>query len=311
MVVGTAGYVVLGLSLLDAFYQTVTTVSTVGFREVGQVDAAFKVFTIVLILTGAGTVLYTLSVLLETLIEGRLTDHLWRRRMEREIAGLQGHVIVCGWGRLGRTITADLLGAGQSVVVVDRDDRVEGSPAPFVVGDATDDAVLAAAGIDRAGTLIAALDTDADNLYVILSARSHRPDLFLISRAKLETAEPKLRQAGADRVVNPQLLGGSRIAAMTLQPNVSEFLEVVMHEADLEFRLAEITIGATSGLGGHSLRDAHLRDRTGAMVLAIRDATGAFLTNPDPDTLLGSGQIMIAIGTTAQLDALRAEAGET
>ncbi|HEY5155482.1 MAG TPA: potassium channel protein [Acidimicrobiales bacterium] len=310
MVVGTAGYVVLGLSLLDAVYQTVTTVSTVGFREVGEVDAAFKVFTILLILTGAGTVLYTLSVLLETLIEGRLTDHLWRRRMEREIAGLQGHVIVCGWGRLGRTITADLLRAGQSVVVVDRDPRVESSPAPFVVGDATDDAVLDAAGIDRASTLIAALDTDADNLYVILSARSHRPELFLIARAKLETAEPKLRQAGANRVVNPQLLGGARIAAMTLQPNVSEFLDVVMHEAELEFRLAEVEIAATSVLAGHSLRETHLRDRTGAMVLAIREASGAFLTNPDPDTRVGVGQVLIAIGTTAQLDALRAEAGE-
>ena len=174
-----------------------------------------------------------------------------------------------------------------------------------MVGDATDDEVLAAAGIDRAGTLIAALDTDADNLYVILSARSRRPDLFLITRAKLESAEPKLRQAGADRVVNPQLLGGARIAAMTLQPNVAEFLDIVMHDAGLEFRLAEVVVAESSGLAGHSLRDGRVRDRTGAMVLAIRESSGEFLTNPSPDTVLTAGQVLIAIGTDGELEAVR------
>ena len=307
-VVGTVGYMALGLALLDALYQTVTTVSTVGFGELGQVTGAWKIFTIVLVLLGAGSVLYTITVLFETLVEGTLTDHFWRRRMEREIAELHDHVIVCGWGRLGRAITADLVRADRDVVVIDRDPVVEQAPTPWVCGDATSDAVLAAAGLDRAATLVAALDSDADNLYVVLSARSVRPDLFLIARAKLESAEPKLRQAGADRVVNPHLIGGNRMAALTLQPHVAEFLDVVMHEGDLEFRLAELTVGVGSTLDGASLRQAHLRDRTGAMVLAIREPSGAFITNPQADTTLAPGQVLIAIGTSEQLAALGAVA---
>ena len=145
VVAGTVGYVLLGLSLLDAIYQTVTTVSTVGFREVGDSTAPWKVFTMVLILVGAGTVLYTLTMTLETLIEGRVTDHLRRRRMSREIDQMSGHIVVCGWGRIGRRAAADLAAAGRQVVVVDRDERVTDAQVPFVVGDATADEVLAAA----------------------------------------------------------------------------------------------------------------------------------------------------------------------
>ncbi|MBI2703958.1 MAG: potassium channel protein [Actinobacteria bacterium] len=303
---------VLGLGALDALYQTVTTVGTVGFREQGEADADWKIFTIVLILLGVGIVIYTTTILIETLIEGRLTDHLWRRRMQRDIAALQGHTIVCGCGRLGRTIVMVLENASADVVVVDNDERkLRELNVPFVEGDATDDAVLAAAGLGLAGTLVTGVSTDADNLYVTLSARSARPDLFIVARARTETAEPKLRRAGADRVVNPQFLGGSRIAAMTLQPNVSEFLDVVMHEDNLLFRLQEFDLGPGSPLAGRSLRDAQVRDQTGALVLALRDPTGEFLTNPPPETVLEVGQVLIAIGTPEQLlalDAARASA---
>jgi voltage-gated potassium channel len=191
------------------------------------------------------------------------------------------------------------------VVVVDRDpERVAVVSGPVVEGDATDDQVLRRAGIERARALVAALSADTDNLYVTLSGRSMRPDLFIVARARVEAAEPKLTQAGADRVVNPQYIGGARIAAMVNQPHVAEFLDVVMHDGSLEFRLAEIQIPAGSKLAGRSLRDTHIRDRTGALVLAMRDSTGAFHTNPGPDTIVASGLVLIAIGTESQLAAL-------
>lgn len=309
--IGTSGYLMLGLSPLDAIYQTVITISTVGYEEMGEPateHAAYRPFTIVLILSGVGTAFYTLGVLLESLVEGRLTDQLWRRRMERSIAAMSDHVIVCGWGRVGQTIAHDVANAGKDVVVIEIDpDRIPDIDLPFIEGDATDDAVLSAASIERASALVAAIDTDAANLYITLSGRSARPDLFIVARARIEAAEAKLSQAGANRVVNPQHIGGERIAAMILQPSVADFLDVVMHDAGLEFRLAEVAVAAGSSLAGQSLRDAHLRDRTGALVLAMRDGSGGFRTNPTPETLIQPGEVLIAIGTPEQLAALRQE----
>ena len=309
--VGVVGYRVIGLSWLDALYQTVVTVATVGYREVGveaDPSAAYRLFTMFLVLSGVGTALYTLGVLLETLVEGTLTDQLWRRRMQRNIAEMRDHVIICGWGRVGRRIARDIAGSGREVVVVENNpDRTSEIEMAFVEGDATDDAVLAAAGIANAGALVAALDTDAANMYVTLTGRSARPDLFIVARARLESAEAKLTQAGADRVVNPQHIGGGRIAALVLQPAVADFLDVVMHDGSLEFRLAEVAVEAGSPISGQSLRDAHIRDRTGALVLAMRGADGEFQTNPPPDTLIQAGEVLIAVGTAAQLKSLRAE----
>jgi voltage-gated potassium channel len=190
-------------------------------------------------------------------------------------------------------------------VVIDRDStRVADAPLPAVVGDATEDRVLEAAGLRRARALVAALDGDAANLFVTLSARSLCPDLFIVARARVEESEEKLRRAGADRVVNPQSIGGARIAAFVLQPHVTEFLDVVMHDRGLEFRLEEILVPRGSSTAGMSIRDAHLRDRTGALVLALREEDGNFITNPSPDTALHAGQILIAIGTPTELEAL-------
>lgn len=309
VVAGTVGYVILGFSLLDALYQTVTTVTTVGFREVEPLTATGQVFTIVVILVGVGTALYTFTLLIEAVIEGQLQDLLGRRRMERQITRMSGHVIVCGWGRVGRSIAEYVSGAGQGVVVVDKDpDRIATVPHPAVLGDATDDKVLRDAGIERARVLVTALTTDADNLFVTLSGRSMRRDLFIVARARVETSEDKLAQAGADRVVNPQSIGGKRMAAFVLQPHVAEFLDVVMHDGTLEFRLEEVAVPDGSPLAGASLRDAHIRDHTGALILAMRDEAGRFTTNPVPETVLRAGQILIAIGTETQLAALAAAA---
>lgn len=310
VVAGTVGYVLFGFPLLDALYQTVTTVTTVGFREVRSFDARLKAFTIALILVGVGTALYTFGVLLEALVEGQLRDMFGRRRMDREIAKMSGHVIVCGWGRVGHSIASFVQASGHDVVVVDRDpERYEQVPYPRVLGDVTDDATLLAAGIERARVLVGALNTDADNLYMTLSGRALRPDLFIIARARTDSSEAKLLRAGADRIVNPQRIGGQRMAAFALQPHVAEFLDVVMHDGSLEFRLEEVAVPDGSPLAGSSIRDAHIRDRTGALVLALRDGDGVFTTNPPPETVIEPGQILIAIGTLSQLNALTAAAG--
>jgi voltage-gated potassium channel len=310
MVAGTVGYLLLGFTVLEALYQTVTTVTTVGFREVRPLSDAGMVFTIVLILFGVGTALYALGVLIQTLVEGDLHDVFGRRRMERKIADIPEPVIVCGWGRVGRAIAKEVADAGAEPVVVDRDEaRLETSPYPTVAGDATDDQVLRRAGLDRARALVAALDSDAGNLFVTVSARALRPDLFIVARVRVDESVEKLRRGGADRVVNPQSIGGARMAAFVLQPHVTEFLDVVMHDRDIEFRLEEVSVAPGSTIVGATLREAQIRDRTGALVLALRDEAGAFSTNPSPDVRLDRGQVLIAIGTPDELGKLADLAG--
>lgn len=302
---GTVGYMAFGFGLLDAVFQTVSTVTTVGFSSPHPLDAAAKGFTIVLILVGVGTALYTFSVALELLIEGHMRDLVRRRRMAHDIDRMEKHVIVCGWGRVGREVARFLSHAGREVVVIDRDAaRLAEVPYPQVCGDVTDDEVLLQAGIERAATLVAALDTDADNLYVTVAGRSMRPDLQIIARARSDSSEPKLVRAGADRVVNPQELGGDRMASFVIQPHVVDFVDVVMHDGSLKFRLGELAIPADSTLAGNSLRSAHLRDRTGALVLAIRRPDGTFLTNPSPEAAIEAGDVLISVGTEEQLAAL-------
>jgi voltage-gated potassium channel len=303
---GSIGYVALGFGMLDAVYQTVTTITTVGFREVHPLGTAGKIFTIVLILAGVSTALYAFSVVLETLVEGHLRRHFERRRMERNIARMTGHTIVCGWGRVGRAVGDYLSGLGADVVVVDLDAaRVAETPYPALIGDVTDDDVLRKAGLIRARALVAAINTDAENVYVTLSARELRPDLVIVARARTEESEPKLMRAGATRVVNPQRIGGQRIAAAALQPNVVEFLDVVIHDGSLEFRLEEVSIRPGSRLAGRTLHEAEIGDRTGALVLAIRHRDGVFLANPPIQTPLEVGHVLIAIGTGLQLSALQ------
>ncbi|MFN8051258.1 MAG: potassium channel protein [Acidimicrobiales bacterium] len=305
VVIGTVGYWALGFTPVNALYQTVTTVSTVGFREVQPLSTTGQYFTMALILLGVSATLYAFSVLIETLIEGRLLDHFGRRRMERTINTMRDHVVICGWGRVGRSIAAEVAAAGRDLVVIDTDEeRLADCEHPTVLGDATQDAVLNAAGIQRASSLVAAVDVDASNSFITLSARALAPDLFIVARARGLDSEKKLRRAGADRVVNPQNIGGARMAAFVLRPHVAEFLDVVMHEQYLEFRLEELTVGTGSAIANKSLRDAHIRDQTGALVLALRDPEGAFLSNPPSTTVLEPGHVIIAIGTGDELAVL-------
>jgi voltage-gated potassium channel len=305
LVIGTVGYLALGFHLLDAVFQTISTITTVGFTSPHPLDAGDKAFTIFLILGGVGTTLYAFSAVLELLVDGHMRSRVRRRRVDRAIERMNRHVIVCGWGRVGSEVARFLVNAGWEVVVVDRDpERLADVLYPTVLGDVTDDDVLRRAGIERAATLVAALDTDADNLYLTVAGKSLRSDLQIIARARSQSSELKLTRAGADRVVNPQQLGGDRMASFVTQPHVVDFVDVVMHDGSLLFRLGETVIAADSSLAGQSLRSTHLRDETGALVLAIRRPDGGFVTNPTPEESLLAGDVLISVGTDDQLRAL-------
>lgn len=309
--VGTIGYTLLGLELIDAVYMTIITITTVGYREIVGDDptSVEKVFTMGIIVTGVSTVLYTFTLGVQVVVEGQLREFVGRRRMDKQIGSMHGHTIVCGLGRVGRAVVDDLEKAGKQVVVIDiDDDRVRTRTSPTVVGDATLDTTLCAAGIERAAALVAALEGDAENLFVTLSSRAIRDDLFIVARARQEESVAKLERAGADRVVNPQELGAARMASFVARPHVAEFVDVVMHERSLEFRMQEIAIDERSPLDGVSVRDADLRQRAGVLVLAIRRPDGGFAVNPDPDTLIEAGQVIIAVGTDHDLSRFEAVA---
>lgn len=299
---GTLGYWAFGLSLLDAAYQTITTVTTVGFRELQEFGVAEKWFTMVLIVVGVSTVLYTFTLAVQTVVEGQLRDFVGRRRMDREISKMKGHTVVCGWGRVGRAVAHDLERSGQGVVVVDMNPaRVANIEHPVVLGDATLDSTLKEAGIERASSLIACLEGDAENLFVTLSGRSINPALFIVARARQDESVPKLENAGADRVVNPQELGAARMSSFVVRPHVAEFVDVVMHERSLEFRMQEFDVPPHSHLAGKTLREANLREESGALVLALRSPDGEFSTNPRGETRIEPHHIIIAVGTDEDL----------
>ena len=307
-VFGTVGYLFLGFTLLEAVYQTVTTVATVGFREVQPLSTAGMIFTIVLIVVGVGTVLYNLGVILETVTEGQLRQHLERRRRDRRIAALRGHVIICGYGRVGRAATDFLASAGHEVVVVDTDrGRVPDHPPDIqhLIGDVNEDRVLRDAGLEHARAVVVALHNDADTVYATLSARAMRPDVVIVARARTTDSKAKLHLAGATRAVNPQRIGGRRLAVFALQPHVAEFFDVVMHDESIDWRVEQVPVAAGSSVAGQSIAGLRLRERTGALLLAVRRSSdGVLEPNPPDDLVVPAGAVLIALGTQAELDAL-------
>jgi len=309
LLVGTIGYILLGVGPLDALYATVFTVTTVGFKEIETFGPGEKIFTIGLMLVGTGTVLYALTLLMASVVEGHVGSLMGRRRMQREIDGLSGQAIVCGYGRVGKAAAHELARSGQDVVVVEvNEERLTGCPYLSVLGNASSDAVLRQAGVERAATLVATLDNDADSLYVTLSSRALNDKLLVIARARTDDAEKKFTLAGADRVVNPQRLGGDRIAAFALQPHVVDFLDVAMHDAGMEFRLEDVEVHDGATLAGSTVRATREREGGGALLLALRGSDGQFVNNPPPDRILEPGDVLIVVGTVAQLGSLRAGA---
>lgn len=307
LMLGSVAYMVLGLDPFEALYQTLITVTTVGFAEIGDdIGIEYRVVTSLLIVGGVGVALYTIGAAFEAIIEGRIAEQLGRTRMQKVLDRMEGHIIVCGWGQVGRAIGRALRSQGEDVVIIDQsEDIIQLAGFPALAGDATDDRVLRRAGIERARGLVIALDSDADCTYVTLSGRSMNPDLFIVTRANGPTAEPKLRQAGADKVVNPHEIGGARMAAFMTQPNVADFLGEAMHDEQLAVELHEVVVTERSALDGITLDESRLVAETGVTVLAIRRADGTFDHHPSAATRVSAGDVPIVLGTAEQLQTLR------
>ena len=239
MAVGVIGLMFIeGWSFLDALYMTVITMSTVGFKEIHPLTTEGKVFIIILIVLGVGSFFYIVTVTAEYIISGHLKGVIGRKRMKKEIDALNNHYIICGFGRVGEQVAGVLNSERKPLVIVDNNpdalQQCNSLGYLFVEGDASNDEVLKEAGIFKAKGLVSAIDSDADNVYVTLSAKGIRDDIFVVARANLEGAEHKLRKAGANRVISPYSIGGRRLASLLLRPAVVEFMDVVMHNAEIE-----------------------------------------------------------------------------
>ena len=303
---GTAGYVAVGLGPFDALYQTAITLSTVGYGEMGpadEVDRAYRIFTLVLVLVAASSLVYTASTFIETLVEGTINDSFRRRRMQRRVDRLEGHVIVAGWGRVGRSIARYARRQGRAVVALDQDGdlKIDDDDVPVIVGDATDEDVLAAAGIERATSLIAALGDSSANLALVLTARSMREDLRIVARIADDRDERKFRRAGADRVVNPYDIGGSRMAAIVFRPHVAEFLDEVVHSDEHDVDIQEVTVAAGSAADG-----APIAQVCDALVMAVKSAADGYVFGPPTGRPLVAGDVVIVVGAADQVARLAA-----
>ncbi len=312
---GTAGYVILeDRAWADAFYMTVITISTVGFGEELPLSTRGEFFTIVLIFLGVGSAAYTFTTLADYIVAGELGGALRRERMIRDIGRFRDHFIVCGYGRVGKQVYEGLLHDHVDVVVVDSNpDMVahfEEAGIAYLIGSAADDELLKQAGIDRARGLSSCLPKDADNVFVVLSARALNPDLVIISRSNLMESGPKLRIAGADQIINPYLITGLRMAAQLIHPTVVEILDVVMQRGDLQLRIEEITVSERSIMVGKTLGDNNVRGETGVNILALRLANGVIQTDIGPLSMVEAGDTMIGLGTPEQLTALAERAAD-
>ena len=314
VLVGAAGFVLIEhWGLLDALYMTILTLSTVGFNEVHPLSDPGRVFTMGLIVCGVGIAAYAAGTVGEYIIGGHLSGAVRRQRMQQEIDRLQGHYIVCGYGRVGRQVVEEFDARGAATVVIEPDDEAfsAGPRGPRRIrGDATDDHALREAGIDRAAGLVAVAGDDATNIVVTLSARALNPDLPIVSRAIEPEIEDKLRRAGATHVISPYRIGGQRIATQLLHPRITDFLDVVMHSGSVELWLEEITIGPDGAAAGNALGQSGLGGTEGVNVLAVVRQGGELVTNPPADLRLARGDVLIALGTLGQLEAARRLAGD-
>jgi len=308
---GTLGYVFLeGWSFFDSFYMTIITLTTVGFGEVHPLSRVGKLFTIALIVGGVGTVFYALSTGAKFMLEGELKEIFGRKRLEKRLRELRDHYIVCGYGRMGKIICRELREKGITFVVVERspDKLPDGRDILLVEGDATNDETLKEVGLERAKGLISVLPTDAENLYVVLSARGLNPRLRIVARASDEGSEQKLIRAGADRVVSPYYIGGLRIAHTVLKPAVVDFIEFATKSGNIDLQMEEIPIREGSGLAGLTLDDCGIGRELGIIVVAIKQASGEMRFNPTYRSTINAGDTLIALGEISKLKVLEDKA---
>jgi len=310
---GTLGYVVLeGWSVWDAFYMTVITVTTVGYREVHPMTRVGEAFTVALLLTGVGTFFYVLSLFVAGLVHVGFAAKWEARRRDRMLDDLRDHFIVCGYGRMGRIIVDEFRRQDVPFVVIDREAELvhelvaAGSLA--VAADAGSEDVLRRIGIDYARGLISAVGSDAENVYIILSARLTRPDLFIIGRAENEDAIAKLRRAGADRVFSPYQAGAHQMAQAALRPAVVDFVQLATSSERLELGIEQIRLTPASPLCGQSLAAANVRQRFGVVVVGVQRAGGKMEFNPAPETEMSAGDHLIVMGRPDTLKQLEGAA---
>jgi len=316
LVVGTVGFrITEHWGWFKCLYATLMTVSTIGAEPENQLSGTGQYFNVVLILLGLGVIGYAIGMLTHGVIQSELGRFFGRRRMKREISNLHGHFIVCGAGRVGRRIAAEVSARRLPVVIVDRDPNrahwAEEQNLPVILGDATNEAVLREARIEQARALASAVTTDAQNVYIVLTARSQAPGLFIVARASEENAESKLLKAGANLVVSPYLYAGQRMARLMTRPHVQRFIDLALSSLgnELDLQMEEVSIGQRSRLAGIRLGEADLRNRLGVLVLAIRRKTGQIEFNPASEDLIEPGDFLIAMGETQALKNLESLAG--
>lgn len=313
ILIGTGGFLILQPELraapVDALYMSVITVTTIGFRELGTPTVASKCFTMVLAILGVGAFLYLITVLTNFVVAGELAKTRSKRRMQQQIAALERHFIVCGYGRTGSQVARELARERRPLVVIDLEERPlerARSDGHFVLqGDAGDDSVLRNAGVLRAQGLISTLDDDAGNLMVVLSARNLNPRLSIVTRANREVSESKLVLAGANRVISPYGITGRRLAQLALRPSVVEFFEFVMHDREVELWMEEATVAIGSSLDGKTLAETDVRQRLSVNVVAVRQRDGRLLVMPHADTRMQAGDTLVALGSRENLGRLR------
>jgi voltage-gated potassium channel len=314
LTVGTAGYVVLeGWGIFDAFYMTITTVTTVGYAEIHPLSRAGRVFNSGVIIFGVATVLYTFSFLMAQLVEGDLQARWALHRRKRMLDDLTHHFIICGFGRIGQIVAREFMRQDVQLVVIERDpERMQAaidSGYLAVEADASSEDVLKRVGIARARGLISAVSTDADNVFAILTARLLRPDLFIIARAETEEAKAKLVRAGADRVLSPYQIGGLQLAQTALRPAVVDFVQLATGSDNLDLNMEQVQIGTDTALAGRTIVQANLRQRFGVVVVGIQRASGAMEFNPPPETAMQVGDFLVVLGQAKNLRELEAVAG--
>ena len=310
VLIGTWGYVFIEhANVLDAFYMTIITLTTVGFKEVFPLDDWGRILTIFIIFFGMGTVLYLAGSLSQIIIEGELRKILGRRKLENKIKSLRNHIIVCGYGRIGEVVCQEILAQGDTnVVVIENDPKVltklEEAGYLYIPGDATEDDCMMRAGIKWARGLVTVLNSDANNVYITLTARNLNPDIYIVARSSSPISERKLIQAGANKVISPHYLGGKRMAQILLRPTVAEFIDFALHDPSIELSLGEIPVREKSKLDGVTLLESGIRQNLDLIVVAIKKVSGEMLFNPKSETVIEAGDTLIALGNKKNLGKL-------
>jgi voltage-gated potassium channel len=310
VLIGTVGYTVIEprYTPFDALYMTVITLSTIGYAEVHELSTEGRVFTIFLILGGVTTFLYAATAAIRAVVSGEVRELLGRQRMERSLAQMQDHLIVCGYGRMGRLVCQEFSRQRLPFVVVEvNPELLVGFDQPYGIplnGDAASDETLKQAGVERARALVTVMTSDADNLYTTMSARLLNKKVFIVARVEDPKAEQKLRRAGANRVVSPYQIGGVRLAQAVLRPTVVDFIELATKTEHMELQIEESRVGPASPLAGSTLKDSRIRAGLQVLVVAIKKGTGEMVFNPSPETVIEAGDIIVAIGDRPHLDQL-------